>query len=865
MVKPKLILICQSLGEFVTNDDGTLSYNGGEAHAVDITPETLFDDLKLKLAEMWNLQYDSLSIKYFLPGNRRTLITVANDRDLKRMYEFHSNSITADVFIQGKAGFVREALPLRGTGSGRTSGLKVAETVMPIAAVAASLVSMRPSAVPAAVDHSDDDEHPSRDDDVGDDNDDDYEHPSVTTIHPTGSGAVTPNANANDSVTVDMDATPADTVKKRRRVASSKSGASPPVVATSNVGKKTKSTPRRKNVSKRKSVIVLDEQEGEQGNYNGNSLLGSPNDLPPEKLVALWKKAVTGVDQEFKSVYEFREALQKYAVAHHFTYRLKKNDTNRASGRCVAEGCSWRIYASWDSSSQTFKIKSMNKTHTCGGESWKAAHPAKNWVVSIIKDRLQGSPHHKPKEIAKSILRDFGVELNYTQVWRGIGDARAQLQGSYKEAYNQLPWLCEKMAEANPGSLIKLFTTDDKRFHRLFLSFHASIHGFQMGCRPIIFLEATSLKSKYHEILLSASALDGDDGIFPVAFAIVDTENCDNWHWFLEQLRSAFSTSQAITFVSDSEKDLEKSVLEVFENAHHGYSIYHLSENLKRNSKGPFYGDGKSSLRINLLAAAHAVRVDFFQMHTEQIKRVCSQAYDWLMQIKPEYWTSALFKGEPYNHVTVNVAESYANWIEEVRESPITQKIEALRSKTSELINSRRTDSSVWSARLVPSKEGKLQEQRNKAHGLKVLFSSETLFEVQGDSTHVVDTDKRSCTCKRWKPTGLPCSHAIAVFSCTGRNVYDYCSRYFTVDSFRFAYSESINPVVDIFKPSNDEKADSESSCVLPPQTLRPPSQHKNKKEGETESQEVVKKTRRIVTCAKCKGTGHNKATCKAD
>lgn len=119
MAKPKLILICQSLGEFVTNDDGTLSYNGGEAHAVDITPETLFDDLKLKLAEMWNLQYDSLSIKYFLPGNRRTLITVANDRDLKRMYEFHSNSITADVFIQGKAGFVREALPLRGTGSGR--------------------------------------------------------------------------------------------------------------------------------------------------------------------------------------------------------------------------------------------------------------------------------------------------------------------------------------------------------------------------------------------------------------------------------------------------------------------------------------------------------------------------------------------------------------------------------------------------------------------------------------------------------------------------------------------------------------------------------------------------------------------------
>ena len=114
MARPKLILICQSLGEFVTNYDGTLSYAGGEAHAVDITPETLINDLKLKLAEMWNLAYESLSIKYFLPGNRRTLITLANDKDLKRMYDFHGNSVTADVYIQGKPGFDREALSLPG-------------------------------------------------------------------------------------------------------------------------------------------------------------------------------------------------------------------------------------------------------------------------------------------------------------------------------------------------------------------------------------------------------------------------------------------------------------------------------------------------------------------------------------------------------------------------------------------------------------------------------------------------------------------------------------------------------------------------------------------------------------------------------
>ncbi|KAB1199537.1 hypothetical protein CJ030_MR0G020844 [Morella rubra] len=537
-------------------------------------------------------------------------------------------------------------------------------------------------------------------------------------------------------------------------------------------------------------------------------------------------------------------------------YRLKKNDTNRASGTCIAEGCSWRIHASWDSSSQSFRIKKMNHAHSCGGESWKSAHPSKNWLVNIIKERLQDSPHHKPKEIANSILRDFGIELNYTQVWRGIEDAREQLQGSYKEAYNQLPAFCEKMVEANPGSFVKLCTDEDKRFERLFVSFHASMCGFQRGCRPLLFLDTTSLKSKYHEILLTATALDGNDGVFPIAFAVVNSENEDNWHWFLDQLRSAMSSSRSITFVADREKGIKKLVFEVFQNANFGYSIYHLIENFKKNLKGPFHGDGRGSLPSSFVAAANAVRLDGFRMSLEQIKRVSLKAHDWVMEIEPEHWVSAVFKGEHYNHIAENVAESYTNWIEEVRELPIIQKVEALRCKLMELINSRQAESSKWTTKLTPSKEKKLQEETPKAQGLKVLFSSDTLFEVHDDSINVVDVDKLDCTCLGWKATGLPCCHAIAVFNCTGRNLHDYCSGYFKADSFRLTYSESINTASAISKSSSNEKTASDSLHVLPPCTLRPPSQHKVRTKTQGTS-------RRPVSCTSCKGMGHNKSTCK--
>lgn len=110
MAKGKLILICQSGGEFIAKDDGTLSYVGAEANAVNINHETLFDDLKLKLAEMGNLDQKTISIKYFLPGNRRNLITLRNDKDLKRMIEYHVNSVTADIFVNGKEGFDHDAV-----------------------------------------------------------------------------------------------------------------------------------------------------------------------------------------------------------------------------------------------------------------------------------------------------------------------------------------------------------------------------------------------------------------------------------------------------------------------------------------------------------------------------------------------------------------------------------------------------------------------------------------------------------------------------------------------------------------------------------------------------------------------------------
>ena len=71
---------------------------------------------------------------------------------------------------------------------------------------------------------------------------------------------------------------------------------------------------------------------------------------------------------------------------------------------------------------------------------------------------------------------------------------------------------------------------DSGHFKFCFMAFGASIEGWKY-CRPIISVDGTFLKCKFGGILLTASSQDGNNQIFPLAFAIVDSENDVSWTW----------------------------------------------------------------------------------------------------------------------------------------------------------------------------------------------------------------------------------------------------------------------------------------------------------------------------------------------
>ncbi|XP_072992286.1 uncharacterized protein [Typha latifolia] len=817
MTGENIVAICQYGGEFVSNSDGSLSYSGGEAHAVEVGPEMLLDDLKSELAGMFNIDISGMSLKYFLPSNRRTLITLSCDKDLHRMVNFSSNASTTEIYILSKL-------------ENRVARSTVAHSGTSIAATAANVRGNKRKRLASGYRAT-------------------RSRTRLADSHnPTGATSA-----AEDNANIVRQNRPAiaenfDNSGARIIHADFGNGLSAADIPD-NIRLQKLATAER--VDERATKSILDDPVTPL-----IATLATPENVRPLNSCSVWDNIITGVGQEFDNVKDFRAQMCKYAIGKGFVYKFVKNEATRVTVKCIGENCPWRLHASESARNQKLVVKKMTDVHTCGGgnggEGQRRA--TRQWLTSIIKDKLHDSPRLKPKELVRELYEDYGVTLTYSQVWRGREVAQKELYHAFKETYNQLPWYCERILETNPGSVAILSASLDSKFRRFFVSFHASLHGFEHGCRPLLFLDRIPLKANNQFKLLAAAAVDGDDAIFPVAFSVVEDENYDSWLWFLVQLKYAVTTSRTITFVSNRQKGLDEAVPQVFEDSYHSYCLHHLIEDFKGElKKGPWSQQVKDAMIDDFTRAAQACTIEDFNSSIDSIRNVSVEAADWVVASKPENWSDAIFRGSRYDHFSSNIVDSFSNWIPVKWESSIVQIVEAIRGKLMEAMQVRRENSNAWLGALTPSMEQKLQKEVVKSQKLRVLCSSDTVFEVRGNMIFVVNIESWECTCRRWQISGLPCMHAIAVFNRVGRSVYDYCSRYFRVESYHLTYAASIHPIPDVERIDFNGGANS-----YPPPTRRPPGRPRRKRFNPNKTSTVLR------LCSRCKLAGHNKATCEA-
>jgi hypothetical protein len=261
--------------------------------------------------------------------------------------------------------------------------------------------------------------------------------------------------------------------------------------------------------------------------------------------------------QLFFDVNEFRDVLRDYIIQESFDILRVKNEKSKVTAICASEGCPWRIHASPAPDGVAFMIKSYEPKHTCIRRSEKT-NATSTWIAKKLKGSLNADPNMSYKLMSNELSSKFGIEANHMQLYRARKKGREELEGSHADSYKKKVKYAHLLLEKNRGNIVKLnfhdgTSLEHRVFKRIFVCLAACKDGFVKGCRPFFGLDGCHLKGPYGGVLLSAVSLDANNGLFPIAFAVVEVESKDSWSFFLECLRDAID-DKCYMIMSDRQK-----------------------------------------------------------------------------------------------------------------------------------------------------------------------------------------------------------------------------------------------------------------------------------------------------------------------
>ncbi|KAL3503823.1 hypothetical protein ACH5RR_033664 [Cinchona calisaya] len=159
----------------------------------------------------------------------------------------------------------------------------------------------------------------------------------------------------------------------------------------------------------------------------------------------------------------------------------------------------------------------------------------RDWV------ELCDDPKWDLKGFKRTVRKRFKLHSSKYHIYRAKNHALAAIHEKHKEQFNRLRDYCSTIMMKNPGSASYVVSevvalNANPIFKRMFIMFGAQKNGFVQGCRPVIGLDACHLKDKFGGHLMHVVGRDGNNQMYPLAMAWVESECKDSWSWFLETL-----------------------------------------------------------------------------------------------------------------------------------------------------------------------------------------------------------------------------------------------------------------------------------------------------------------------------------------
>ena len=182
-------------------------------------------------------------------------------------------------------------------------------------------------------------------------------------------------------------------------------------------------------------------------------------------------------------------------------------------------------------------------------------------VVQKFGDVIAGIPVMKPRHLKALVRRELGVFITDKTCKNVRRLVLRKIEQQFVEDFKVLNNYAMELRATNPGSNMVVVSGRQSQdalpiFQKMYICLTAVREGFLVGCKRLIGLDGCFLKGLMKGQLLVAVERDGNNHMFPIAWAVVEKETSESWTWFLQQLKLDLGIEDGLgwSIVSDMQK-----------------------------------------------------------------------------------------------------------------------------------------------------------------------------------------------------------------------------------------------------------------------------------------------------------------------
>ncbi|XP_056684368.1 uncharacterized protein [Spinacia oleracea] len=436
--------------------------------------------------------------------------------------------------------------------------------------------------------------------------------------------------------------------------------------------------------------------------------------------------------------------------------------------------------------------------------------------------------------------------------------AQNVILGEYKEQYSLLHRYAQEILRSNPENTVK-FKLDNNVFERIYICFAAIKKGFLAGCRAFFGIDGCFLKGPYGGQLLVAVGRDGNNQMFPIAWACVETESTETWSWFLQLLADDLDTTDGsgYTIMSDQQKGLLKVVSDIWPRADTRVCARHVYCNFRQ-----VYGGGLL-YRRGFWKIAKSTTENDYKTNMQLFSSISEIAAEDLKKRNYKKWVRAYFTPQSQcDSIDNNMNEVFNAYILSSRHKPIITMLEDIKEGLMERLHKKRDFIAKKEILICPRIQQRLEKSKIDARGWSAFWDGHFSYGVREGATlvrYVVSLLERTCSCNAWQLSGVPCNHAIAAIWKAVEHPEHYVASCFAKDTYLKAYQYPLEPL-----NGPQQWPESPYAPIVAPVVKKlnnRPTVKRKPSVGEVEGFKLTKKGQ-VHKCSNCGGEGHNKRKC---